>query len=129
MPFYDYACEKCGYVWDVQHSIHEDPKYKCPECESNKVSKQFLTAPMMRAKGSDVVERMMKDKAGLERDRNLYTLEKNDPYAHMRPDGDKDVVKSRLLKAGKRNYDNDGNYTGKKFMINDKKKSKKKKNK
>jgi putative FmdB family regulatory protein len=31
MPSYRYECE-CGEVYDVQHSIHEDPGIDCENC-------------------------------------------------------------------------------------------------
>ena len=40
MPFYDYQCKKCGHVFEVEHSIHADPKVmsekvlRCPVCNA-----------------------------------------------------------------------------------------------
>jgi putative FmdB family regulatory protein len=34
MPFYDYQCVKCEQIEEIKHSIHEDPKYKCSNCNS-----------------------------------------------------------------------------------------------
>ena len=29
MARYDYKCSKCEHVFEVQHSIHDEPKIKC----------------------------------------------------------------------------------------------------
>jgi putative FmdB family regulatory protein len=34
MARYDYKCSKCEHVFEVQHSIHEDPKVKCEKCKA-----------------------------------------------------------------------------------------------
>ena len=34
MARYDYKCSKCEHVFEVQHSIHEDPKIKCEKCKA-----------------------------------------------------------------------------------------------
>ena len=33
MARYDYKCSKCEHVFEVQHSIHEEPKVKCEKCK------------------------------------------------------------------------------------------------
>ena len=33
MARYDYKCYKCEHVFEVQHSIHEEPKVKCEKCK------------------------------------------------------------------------------------------------
>ncbi len=35
MPIYDYRCPKCELVEEQCHSIHEDPKFKCSECQTH----------------------------------------------------------------------------------------------
>jgi len=32
MPLYDYKCAKCGYVFEVQQRISEEPLKHCPKC-------------------------------------------------------------------------------------------------
>ncbi len=40
MPLYDYSCNKCGFLWeDVNQSIHDKPKKKCPRCEKMTLSR------------------------------------------------------------------------------------------
>ena len=34
MARYDYKCNKCEHVFEVQHSIHEDPEVKCEKCKA-----------------------------------------------------------------------------------------------
>ena len=34
MARYDYKCSKCEHVFEVQHSIHEEPKVKCEKCKN-----------------------------------------------------------------------------------------------
>lgn len=33
MPLYDYKCSKCGYVFEVQQRISEEPLKHCPKCK------------------------------------------------------------------------------------------------
>ncbi len=33
MPLYDYKCSKCGYVFEVQQKISEEPLKHCPRCK------------------------------------------------------------------------------------------------
>lgn len=40
MPVYVYECEKCGHGFEVEQSIHDKPKTRCPECRG-KVNKVF----------------------------------------------------------------------------------------
>lgn len=40
MPVYEYECEKCGYAFEVEQSIHDKPRSRCPECRG-KVNKVF----------------------------------------------------------------------------------------
>jgi putative FmdB family regulatory protein len=34
MARYDYKCSICEHVFEVQHSIHEDPEVKCEKCKA-----------------------------------------------------------------------------------------------
>lgn len=38
---YDYQCEKCGHVQEVEHGMTEKPKIDCPKCKSTKVYKKL----------------------------------------------------------------------------------------
>lgn len=32
MPTYDYMCDACGYTFEVQHKMAENPTIACPQC-------------------------------------------------------------------------------------------------
>ena len=32
MPIYEYQCKKCGHVFEREHAIGEQKKYRCPDC-------------------------------------------------------------------------------------------------
>ena len=32
MPTYDYMCDSCGYTFEVQHKMTDDPAVRCPQC-------------------------------------------------------------------------------------------------
>jgi len=34
MPIYEYKCNSCDVVFEIPHSIKEDPVFHCQECES-----------------------------------------------------------------------------------------------
>jgi len=34
MPIYDYKCTNCDRVFEVVHSMSQDPEVLCPECNS-----------------------------------------------------------------------------------------------
>jgi len=34
MARYDYKCSKCEHLFEVTHSIHEDPEIKCEKCKA-----------------------------------------------------------------------------------------------
>ena len=40
MPFYRYACEKCGHTFEVMQKISDEPVAVCPEC-GGEVKKTF----------------------------------------------------------------------------------------
>ena len=42
MPTYEYKCKKCGYIFEVKHSMNEDPLLFCPECKSQ--AQKVITA-------------------------------------------------------------------------------------
>lgn len=46
MPFYDYKCEKCGYVMEICHSITLEgkPDIVCSECQ-NKYFTKVISCP------------------------------------------------------------------------------------
>jgi putative FmdB family regulatory protein len=34
MPTYEYRCNECGYLFEINHSINENPAVLCPKCKS-----------------------------------------------------------------------------------------------
>lgn len=81
-------------IWVVNHPMNDKPELKCPLCESaaRKVI-QKVGATYIRGNG-------YLDKKGCTRDMNLYKLQKDDPYGHMRQPGEKDDLMHRIKKAG-----------------------------
>jgi len=51
MPIYEYACPKCGHVFDVIQKSTDPPVTTCPECGGKKVEKQ-MSSPAIQFKGS-----------------------------------------------------------------------------
>lgn len=56
MPTYDYLCKKCGNLFEVFHSMTENPKVKCEKCGSQAVEKQFGAGMGIVFKGSGFYE-------------------------------------------------------------------------
>jgi putative FmdB family regulatory protein len=50
MPTYEYQCEKCGFEFEREQRITEDPIKTCPKCKSRK-AKRLLSAPGFILKG------------------------------------------------------------------------------
>ena len=50
MPTYDYQCQKCGFEFERQQRITEDPIKTCPKCKSRQ-AKRLLSAPGFILKG------------------------------------------------------------------------------
>jgi putative FmdB family regulatory protein len=41
MPTYEYKCERCGYSFEIHHSMKEDPGVNCSECGAS--AKRIIT--------------------------------------------------------------------------------------
>jgi len=94
---YGYFCEDCDHIWEEEHGMSETPKFKCPECQSEKTQKylgDWNGTAYIRGYG-------WRDKAGARRDMNLYTMKKNDPYANHRQSGEATDLIDRLEKGGR----------------------------
>jgi len=48
MPSYTYECA-CGQIWEVQHSIHDEPDFECDNCGGTMERKLF--APRIKFVG------------------------------------------------------------------------------
>lgn len=44
MPLYDFQCEECGKVFEVERSMTDTSKETCPKCGSKKTVKVFSSA-------------------------------------------------------------------------------------
>lgn len=98
---YDYKCNDCSnqeewVVFEVQHSIKQQPKIICPECKGSNCERAILSTPESWTRGYGWL-----DKGGRRRDMNLFHLENKDPYGHMRQKGEADDLANRLRKGGK----------------------------
>ena len=52
MPTYDYQCDACGHALEIFQGINDPVKKKCPECNKNKLKRQFGTGAAIVFKGS-----------------------------------------------------------------------------
>lgn len=50
MPTYDYQCQKCGFEFEREQRITEDPIKTCPKCKSRR-AKRLLSASGFILKG------------------------------------------------------------------------------
>jgi len=50
MPTYDYQCQKCGFEFEREQRITEDPIKTCPKCKSRQ-AKRLLSASGFILKG------------------------------------------------------------------------------
>jgi hypothetical protein len=95
------------FIWEVSYPMGYDkatktfadpPVIRCPICDSVSVHTMAGTrigAAYTRGNG-------FLDKAGVRREMNLHTLKANDPYAHIRPEGDKEEMIKKIEKTGQR---------------------------
>lgn len=42
---YDYQCQTCNEIFEVQHGMNETPAVACPMCDSGDVKKIILASP------------------------------------------------------------------------------------
>lgn len=47
MPWYDYQCEKCGTVFEVNRPMTESGKAKCTACGSTRTVRIYAAAPIV----------------------------------------------------------------------------------
>lgn len=41
MPYYDYSCRKCDFIFELMHSFNDKPKPVCPKCGSKDTFKNI----------------------------------------------------------------------------------------
>ncbi|MGQ9569673.1 MAG: FmdB family zinc ribbon protein [Thermodesulfovibrionales bacterium] len=51
MPTYEYRCDECGYSFELNHSIKENPTVLCPNCR-NQARKHITGGSGFIMKGS-----------------------------------------------------------------------------
>ncbi|MDP7539962.1 MAG: zinc ribbon domain-containing protein, partial [Alphaproteobacteria bacterium] len=49
MPTYEYRCEPCLKIYQVNHSMSETPKILCPECD--RATERLISAPNLSLGG------------------------------------------------------------------------------
>lgn len=69
MPFYEYACRKCGHHHEALQKLSDPPLRKCPECGKASLQR-LMSAPVFRLKGGGWYETDFKSDA--EGKRNLH---------------------------------------------------------
>ena len=52
MPFYEYQCDNCGYLFEELQTMSEAPLVKCPECGQDTLKKLIGTGSGLIFKGS-----------------------------------------------------------------------------
>lgn len=53
MPFYDYECEMCNYLFEAFHGMLDVPLSKCPQCGKRKLIKLLSSGVMVIVKGTE----------------------------------------------------------------------------
>lgn len=67
MPTYEYKCEQCGMLIEVNHSMNEEPVVECPQC--NKKAKKVITGGsgfILKSSGSPHSKNAMGSRCGKE---------------------------------------------------------------
>lgn len=120
MPMYDYLCKTClaaaneikgsPLTEDEQEEVMFETKHAmsptaeelerttaCPRCDGHDTVKTYhgvTLATYVRGYG-------YLDRAGCNRDMNLYKMCNDDPYGHMRQVGEAEDLRTRLRRGGK----------------------------
>lgn len=100
---YDFKCSKCKEEFIASHPMNTEPwppKQQCPKCNSWKTTLLIseTAGSVAYIKGNGWL-----DVKGRRRDMNLYKLQNDDPYGHMRQPGEKDELAAKIRKGGKHN--------------------------
>jgi putative FmdB family regulatory protein len=68
MPTYEYKCNHCGHIFDVRHSMNDEPIVNCPHCGSE--SKRIITGGsgfILKATGKSSISNSQGTKCGKEK--------------------------------------------------------------
>lgn len=138
MPIYIYCCNKCEAkidrkvtdeeyeelaLFETSHAMEPTPEElknakKCPRCGGVACCKSYAHHNVIGyIRGNGFL-----DKNGVTRDRNIYTLDNNDPYPEYRQTGEVEHIRSQLKAKGQ--HDPKTQH----FVINDKSEGEKKEN-
>ena len=97
MPIYEYACGQCGYEFEAEQRITEEPLETCPECRSRQV-KRLISQTSFVLKGGGWYS-------------DLYATRKGKPRDKKEAAGD--ASKSEAKPAGKAKDKDKGKEAGK----------------
>ena len=86
--------EKTPLTWFVSHLMRESPTVRCPVC--NNKAKKVIQRVQSYLRGNCYL-----DIAGCKKDMNIFKLQNDDPYGHMRQPGEKEDLITKL-KRGKK---------------------------
>lgn len=86
--------EKSVIVQLVNHGMNEEQDIKCPACGID--STRIIGRTTFYFPGNCFL-----NKVDCKRQMALHKLENNDPYAHIRPEGDKEELIKKIKRGGK----------------------------
>lgn len=81
-------------VWLENHGMFENVNITCPVCEGS--ARKIISVVNSYIKGNCYL-----DIEGCKKDMNLYKLQNDDPYGHMRPPGEKDELIAKIKRGNK----------------------------
>ena len=85
MPTYDYMCDSCGYTFEAQHKMTDDPVSSCPKCGKS-VHQVFSAGFGLNFTGKGFYQtdtRKKSETAAAEKSESTaVSSEKNDTSAH-----------------------------------------------
>ena len=97
MPTYCHICTDCGYEWEDEYSIKEDPPKFCPECKKETAKRLIsggsgkgivqLTGFELKAKIKEDARKITRDSA--KKEKLLSNLVGNDRYQEIQTREDK----------------------------------------
>jgi putative FmdB family regulatory protein len=99
MPIYEYACGQCGYEFEAEQRITEEPLETCPECQSRQV-KRLISQTSFVLKGGGWYSDLYATRKGKSRDKTEAAGEA--PKSEVKPaDKAKGKSKDKGKEAGK----------------------------
>ena len=70
MPFYEHLCETCGYEWEDEYSIKDDPPDTCPKCQAKTVKRLISLGGkgVVELTGQELIDKCKNDAKQLKKD-------------------------------------------------------------